>query len=170
MILLFLVDFGFKQEPYFENVIDIIYAAGVLTFVALVVVRYIIFTPKKQRFRVWTLDIFLLIFLVATIFEVPFLGYFDNPAFLYFAFFIIFIRELTTVSLVESNQQINPALLFMISFIFLIVAGTLLLLLPNSTYGGISFVDAIFTSTSAVCVTGLVVVDTGSHFTLWAKP
>lgn len=38
-------------------------------------------------------------------------------------------------------------------------------MLPNSTHSGISFIDALFTSTSAVCVTGLIVVDTGTYFT-----
>lgn len=38
-------------------------------------------------------------------------------------------------------------------------------MLPKATYDGISFIDALFTSTSAVCVTGLIVVDTGSYFT-----
>jgi len=45
-----------------------------------------------------------------------------------------------------------------------------LLLLPASTVSGtISFIDAIFTATSAVCVTGLIVVDTGSYFTLFGQ-
>lgn len=48
-----------------------------------------------------------------------------------------------------------------------ILVGALLLLLPFSTTSGhISFVDALFTSTSAVCVTGLIVQDTPSYFTL----
>ncbi|NLD38141.1 MAG: hypothetical protein GX654_14845 [Desulfatiglans sp.] len=48
--------------------------------------------------------------------------------------------------------------------------GVLLLKLPFSVKtGSISWVDAIFTSTSAVCVTGLVVVDTGSFFTLFGQ-
>ncbi|MBU4307114.1 MAG: hypothetical protein KKB32_04685 [Acidobacteria bacterium] len=52
------------------------------------------------------------------------------------------------------------------SFALAITAGTLLLLLPLATTGGgISVQDALFTSTSAVCVTGLTVVDTGSRFT-----
>jgi len=38
-------------------------------------------------------------------------------------------------------------------------------MLPNSTYDGISAINALFTSTSAVCVTGLSVVDTGTYFT-----
>lgn len=53
----------------------------------------------------------------------------------------------------------------MASFLLIILLGTLLLMLPKATYDGISFIDALFTSTSAVCVTGLIVVDTGSYFT-----
>lgn len=45
----------------------------------------------------------------------------------------------------------------------------MLLLLPKATHNGISFVDALFTSTSAVCVTGLIVVDTGTYFTLFGQ-
>jgi trk system potassium uptake protein TrkH len=41
--------------------------------------------------------------------------------------------------------------------------------LPFSTYHGISFVDALFTATSAVCVTGLAVQDTGTCFTLFGQ-
>lgn len=43
------------------------------------------------------------------------------------------------------------------------------MILPNATYDGISYLDALFTSTSAVCVTGLAVVDTGTHFTLFGQ-
>jgi potassium uptake TrkH family protein len=53
----------------------------------------------------------------------------------------------------------------MVTFAALIIAGMLLLKLPRATVGdGISWLDALFTSTSAVCVTGLVVVDTETAF------
>jgi len=55
---------------------------------------------------------------------------------------------------------------FMLSFAVAIVLGALALMLPSSTVSGeISFIDALFTSTSAVCVTGLTVVDTAAYFT-----
>lgn len=60
----------------------------------------------------------------------------------------------------------SPARLFVFSFLGLVLIGTVLLLLPFSTTNGITVIDALFTSTSAVCVTGLVVVDTSSDFTL----
>jgi trk system potassium uptake protein TrkH len=54
-----------------------------------------------------------------------------------------------------------------LSFIGAIFAGTILLLMPFCTYEGTSltFVDALFTSTSAVCVTGLIVQDTATFYT-----
>lgn len=64
----------------------------------------------------------------------------------------------------------HPATLVLASFLSAIAAGTLLLKLPAATAAGdISWVDAIFTATSAVCVTGLVVVDTGSYFTVFGQ-
>lgn len=51
----------------------------------------------------------------------------------------------------------------------MIIIGTGLLLLPTSTVGGISVIDAFFTATSAVCVTGLIVVDTATAFTTNGK-
>ena len=55
---------------------------------------------------------------------------------------------------------------FVLSFAVAIVLGALALMLPSSTVSGdISFIDALFTSTSAVCVTGLTVVDTATYFT-----
>ncbi len=66
--------------------------------------------------------------------------------------------------------KIHPSRLFVLSFVGLITFGTLLLLLPASTVkGSISFFDALFTSTSAVCVTGLITVDTATYFTKFGQ-
>lgn len=62
--------------------------------------------------------------------------------------------------------QIQPARLFIASFLLVIAGGTLALLLPRATTHGITPVDALFTSASAVCVTGLITVDTPTAFTL----
>ncbi|WP_342665755.1 TrkH family potassium uptake protein [Thermicanus aegyptius] len=65
----------------------------------------------------------------------------------------------------------NPARLFVLGFGLLILLGSILLSLPISTASGkgLPYVDALFTATSAVCVTGLVVVDTGTTFSLFGK-
>ncbi|MEM8675893.1 MAG: TrkH family potassium uptake protein [Cyanobacteria bacterium P01_G01_bin.67] len=58
-----------------------------------------------------------------------------------------------------------------VGFLALIVMGTVLLMMPFATVSGTwnSFIVALFTSTSAVCVTGLAVVDTGSDFSFWGQ-
>jgi trk system potassium uptake protein TrkH len=64
-------------------------------------------------------------------------------------------------------RRLTPARSFIISFLLVILAGTVLLLMPVSASGrSLSLVDALFTSTSAVCVTGLTVVDVGRDLSL----
>ncbi|MBN1949304.1 MAG: potassium transporter Trk [Candidatus Cloacimonetes bacterium] len=60
----------------------------------------------------------------------------------------------------------NPPLLVLFTFLLAIFLGTLMLMLPAATVGGAktSVIGAAFTSTSATCVTGLIVYDTGTHF------
>jgi trk system potassium uptake protein len=60
----------------------------------------------------------------------------------------------------------HPARILITTFFSLCAAGTLLLMLPVSTQVGIHFIDAAFTAVSAVCVTGLIVMDTPKDFTL----
>jgi trk system potassium uptake protein TrkH len=64
----------------------------------------------------------------------------------------------------------HPATLVLTSFLLTITAGALMLKLPVATKTlHVSWVDALFTATSAVCVTGLVIVDTGSYFTVFGQ-
>lgn len=59
--------------------------------------------------------------------------------------------------------------ILLIGFALIIFVGGTLLWLPFSNHDGISFSDAIFTATSAACVTGLVVYDTYSQFTFFGQ-
>ncbi len=71
----------------------------------------------------------------------------------------------------KKSGGIPPVLLITLTFIALICIGTTLLMLPISNRSGsvFPFVDAFFTATSAVCVTGLVVVDTYTNFTFFGQ-
>ncbi|MDD5169771.1 MAG: TrkH family potassium uptake protein [Syntrophales bacterium] len=63
------------------------------------------------------------------------------------------------------TRQLTPARIFMLSFAAVIFVGAILLWLPfSSARGHLSFVDALFMSASAVCVTGLATVDIGKDF------
>lgn len=63
------------------------------------------------------------------------------------------------------GRRTNPSLILAVSFLIIILVGTGLLMLPRCTVNGISWVDSLFISTSAVCVTGLTSVDVASTFT-----
>lgn len=63
------------------------------------------------------------------------------------------------------GKRTNPSLLLSGSFIVIILAGSLLLQLPRCTYAPLEYCDALFVSTSAVCITGLTPVDVYSTFT-----
>lgn len=65
----------------------------------------------------------------------------------------------------------NPPVTFLVSFAVTIMTGTILLMLPSATVSHkiTPFINALFTSTSATCVTGLVVVDTGTYFSVFGQ-
>lgn len=67
--------------------------------------------------------------------------------------------------------RLSPSLQILLGFMGIILIGTLLLSLPIANRDGywLNFVDAWFTSTSAVCVTGLIVVDTAVQFTMFGQ-
>jgi potassium uptake TrkH family protein len=81
---------------------------------------------------------------------------------------IVAIEALLKISAVITHSlstKISPSWIMVGSFLAMIFAGTGLLLLPRATVSGISFFDALFTATSAVCVTGLTTIDVATTFT-----
>ncbi len=68
-------------------------------------------------------------------------------------------------------KNISPGRLIVLGFFLVIMIGTCLLMSPISRNDGVdvSFIDALFTSTSAVCVTGLIAIDTADTFNLFGK-
>lgn len=68
-------------------------------------------------------------------------------------------------------ERMSPPQMLSLSFLLLIILGTILLSLPMSSVTGerIPFVYALFTATSAVCVTGLTVLDTGKDFSTFGQ-
>ena len=71
----------------------------------------------------------------------------------------------------KSSFRLSPVHIIPLSFLLTIAVGTLLLLLPAATADGAEtdLLTALFTSTTSVCVTGLVVVDTYSHWSLFGQ-
>ena len=87
--------------------------------------------------------------------------------FIQFYFFILVGIELGKASTQISFLKMSPPRMLILSFILLILIGTGLLMMPEMTKEvySMSFLEALFTSISASCVTGLIVVDTATYFT-----
>jgi potassium uptake TrkH family protein len=88
--------------------------------------------------------------------------------FIQFYLLLIVSLDLSAISTKISKLNIAPSTLFILSFIALIAIGTILLMLPemNTTKRSMPFLEALFTSISASCVTGLTVVDTATYFSI----
>jgi trk system potassium uptake protein TrkH len=69
----------------------------------------------------------------------------------------------------KSSSEVRAPRLLIFGYLGIITIGTVLLLLPVSTRNGISVVDALFSASSALCVTGLIVKNTALDFTLFGK-
>jgi len=68
------------------------------------------------------------------------------------------------------SRHFSPARIFVLSFGGVILVGGILLWFPfSASKGPLRFVDALFTSTSAVCVTGLVVINTGKDLSMMGQ-
>lgn len=169
LLSLALFDFGYDQTLKQDFILKHLYFVFFFLEFIFVMVRYIS-TIRPGR-KVWIFDTFLLISILLTIFTIA--GWwnisllFDSSFWNAFVIVMIFFREI--IPLDYKRKVLNPAQIFMISFLLLIFAGSFVLMLPHATFAGISFIDALFTSTSAVCVTGLTVVDTGSYFTIFGQ-
>ena len=176
MLTMFLLiyNIGYISQSDNDGLFRSIYFATILIGAVSISSRYI---HKKTRPRLIILpfDIILFCFLLILIYQYLNLYFLQSTTllnhlyWLYIATILVFIRELLAVKLNFGKAILNPAQLFIISFLAIIVIGVLLLLLPNATHAGITLIDAMFTSTSAVCVTGLIVVDTGSFFTQFGQ-
>jgi len=81
-------------------------------------------------------------------------------------FLVVLVIEISDRARSLPRFRLHPATLFILSFLFLIFSGTGLLMLPEMTTDGLGmgFLDALFTSTSATCVTGLMIEDAETFF------
>lgn len=93
------------------------------------------------------------------------LSYKNYVSVIRYLFVVLLLIETGRATYIFNVVKLNPASLLALSFLILILTGTLVLCMPEMTVSGtITWIDALFTSTSACCVTGLTVQDTGLFF------
>ncbi len=147
---------------------DVLYHTCLIFFILFFIVRFYLNRFIFKKLREQWVTVFEIVFILALLlaqWDVRLLQDINSREFLQLAVSLIFMVEISKRSLGLEKLKVNPPLLFMFSFLILIFIGAFALMLPISTHDGLGFLDAIFTSTSAVCVTGLTVVDTGTYFT-----
>jgi len=173
-IICILYDFGFEHQADVAVTLRKVYAITVIGGSISIIARYFI-REYRPRLKSLPFDLLLLIFLLLVLNNnakdggAGNAGIFSQPFWIYPAVILVFIREMAAVRIEFKKASLNPAQMFVTSFFIIIIIGTFLLMLPKATVSGISVVDAFFTSVSAVCVTGLAVVDTGSYFTYFGQ-
>ncbi|MCE2708571.1 MAG: TrkH family potassium uptake protein [Bacteroidota bacterium] len=173
IFMVWIIDLGFPDQEIIS--IHSLFYGIILVILGQTYLYRLIFIYKESSTKRLNLEVFLILYLHFTA-AIEF-GWLENWQDLQayenlitnFLIFLLFFIELSRLSLGINKMSIHPALIFILSFLLVIVIGTLLLKLPNATVGGISWIDALFTATSAVCVTGLIVVDTATVFTGMGK-
>jgi trk system potassium uptake protein len=147
------------------SILQIITHAGYIALIVLYLIWTVgSFVKSGWNVRKMFVDIFLSLVLLGMVFPV-YIGGSIVSFRIILSLLTVFFRTTGITTLLEIIR-INPARLLLLSFFGGIMVGTLLLMLPASTtdYQGASFIDAFFTSSSALCVTGLTVKDTGTYF------
>ncbi len=181
--LTFILLIGFPLSRLEEKFISLIIRVIIYAFVVEELLRLFTLQNFLEHIKQRWVELLITLFLVIEIiFERPFqlviksvfpLLSFDQIALLYLiitqlAIFISGIFKLVRHSTALTRLKVPPGVILAVSFAFLILIGSGLLSLPKVSATGqpIKYIDALFTSTSAVCVTGLIVLDTAKDFSL----
>ncbi len=180
---LLIYSFGFPEQVEGRDIqiffLKLIFGFYMLNFL----VRFIYtFEPRKFFRRTWVEWSILLVILVEAVSELiadyPIVFSLIHTAgsedlshwyllTLQLIMLMLLLVDLTRLGTFLDMVKLKASTLFMLTFMVLILSGTGLLMLPEMTVNGLgaSWLEALFTSTSACCVTGLIVVDTATYFT-----
>jgi potassium uptake TrkH family protein len=184
-IISLIAEYGFYLKPETEAILHILDEVILIYFVAQSLLKLILATDRIGYLKARLFNFILVFFIL--------LQYLLFSKWLNIQFFqkiletlnilqitkgyIVIVQILLVLSLIVGAARYNksvarlkfrPAQTFVISFILVILTGAFALMLPRSTVGtgSMRFIDAVFTSVSATCVTGLTIYDTGTYFTL----
>lgn len=168
--------FGFGQTPDSVQILEEARMYILLAFFWGITLRYIVRFQEIVQEKMLYLDIsiYFLLFSVlsgkvffkeAIAQSLPYLEFLTEPLFVYLLLLLLGTIHLSRQTFMLIQSRIKPPLLFLLSFVFVILIGAGLLSLPNATTRSIPFIDALFISTTSVCVTGLTTVDVGTTFT-----
>ena len=171
-----LYEHGSYLTPHQETLVTVIVTIAFIFYVLRFIVSAIFSSDIKQYFKDERLN-FILILCTLALFV--FFAVYERTAIIHnmvrfyhqrvvvfhLFYFVIFFIEIVKALAFVKKFKLSPPVMMMLSFFVLIAIGTMLLMMPKMTTHGIAFIDALFTATSASCVTGLTVLSTANDFT-----
>lgn len=169
------VRFGFDHGDYELRTIDRIITGCNIVFLVNILFNLALNfkeTVKDSRIVKWVVDIAVLVTLFPLVYphpESPWIPVLEkilyNHRFIYAILAAYAAVDISYGVMSVVGKRTNPSLLMSASFLFFILIGSLVLMMPKCTVSGIGFIDSLFVSTSAVCITGLTTVDVSQTFT-----
>lgn len=169
------VYFGFDHTEADFRILSRILRACQIVFIINVIYGLTLMarqTLRQTKIIKWIVDLAVLVTLLPLAYprpEHPWIGILDSILYSNKLLFTVLgaysVVDVSFGIIKILGRRTNPSLILSASFLLFILIGSLLLMMPRCTYGGIEYVDALFVSTSAVCITGLTSVDLPSTFT-----
>jgi len=176
------LEFGFELTNKLIRELDLVYFWAWSMFLIERVGRIILTKPGKRKsafsFLGWIFNGLLMLTLIPIIVEffkidhnIGLISILGNREAHLLILFLIALIELSNTVITSMGRKTNPALAMAVSFMFIILAGSGLLLMPRCIQPSVhlSWIDSLFTATSAVCVTGLTTIDVPSTFTSFGQ-
>lgn len=167
--------FGFPQTPTTAHYLDSSYNSMLIVVWMALTIRALLGEKRTLRQPQWMPLMAYVLLSAVAIFNIalhyhwlamdPFLKLVHTPAVVIITLLIISLLEISDTITQLLSHRLNPSSILAVSFVAIILMGSGLLMLPNCTHAGITYIDALFTSASAVCVTGLNAVSTATTFT-----
>ena len=177
-----ILEFGFELSDRLKDEFDLVYFWAWNMFLLERVCHLVLTRRGKRRaaynFIGWTVNGLLTLTLIPIILNIlgiddstGVISILENRAIYLLVLFLISSIELSSTVISSLGRKSNPSLMMAVSFLFIIMAGSGMLLMPRCIQHGVhlSWIDSLFTATSAVCVTGLTTIDVPSTFTSFGQ-
>jgi hypothetical protein len=165
LLSIIVLQFGFKLSLDNQTLFSQIYEIGFYFYVLDILVRLVTLNRVWPYFRQYKLDLVVLFPFLLMLFDLSF------SVLLPFVLMVFIVRRYRHVMSLFNFVRLKPTQSLLGGFVFLIFVGSLILSFPVSSVSGhgVSYVDALFTATSSVCVTGLSTVSVIAHFSLFGQ-
>lgn len=172
------LELGFELSERLKSEFDLVYLWAWNMFLLERVCHLLLAKPGQRKsaysFLGWIINGLLTLTLIPIILyllgindDTGLIKILENKTIYLLILLLISFIELSDAVITSLGRKSNPALMMAVSFLFIIMVGSGMLLMPRCIQHGVhlSWIDSLFTATSAVCVTGLTTIDVPSTFT-----